>query len=154
MTWGTGPWGVSPWGGVDGGPPAPTLISVSSGPGPATSTALPAAVDERGGTVCLAVGTHFTDPLTIEILAGVSPYTVVGKGFIFDPEFDVESSRCYFGAPKLERGLYHVRLSTDGGSVVLENAIAAREFADDFKIVSARGKWSSVWATGTRVLRG
>lgn len=156
MTWGSGPWGSgSPWGGA-GPVPAPTLIGVTSFPGPTAEPSSPAVVDENGGTICLLAGTNFSDPLVIEVLIGASPaYTVVATGYIFDPRYDLESNRCFFGAPALERGLYHVRATTSGGSsAVIENVIAARRFADEFKTVSVRGKFSSKWATGPRILRG
>jgi hypothetical protein len=155
MTWGLGAWGHSPWGGIGAVPPA-SLISVMSFPGPTAEPANPAVVDENGGTICLLIGSAFSDPMEIEILIGSSPtYTVVGTGYIFDPRYDLERNRCYFGAPALERGLYHVRAITSGGpSGVLENVIAARRFADEFKTVSVRGKFSSKWATGPRILRG
>ncbi len=158
MSWGLGPWGLGPWGGVGAGSlPVPTLIGVSSFPEPTAPSTGPAVVAEQGGTVCLAVGTGFIDPMTIEVLIGNSggPYTVVAEGYIVDPEFDLEAQRVYFGAPALERGLYHLRVTHDGGSsAVLENVLSARWFAEEFKTLSARGKFSSKWATGPRILRG
>lgn len=156
MTWGIGPWGAgAPWGTGVLLPP-PTLIGVSSDPGPTASTTGPAVIDENGGTVCLLLGTNFFDPITIEILIGGSgAYTVVGTGYVFDPRYDLEQNRCYFGAPALERGLYHLRATTAGGtSGVLVNALAARQFAEEFKTLSVRGKFSSKWETGPRILRG
>jgi hypothetical protein len=116
----------------------------------------PAVVNELGGTVCLAIGTDFADPITVEILIGGSgAYVVVGTGYVVNPRYDVERNRVFFGAPQLTRGLYHVRVTTDGGtSPVLENVIAARLFADEYKTVSVRGKFSPRWATGPRILRG
>lgn len=156
MTWGTGPWGAgSPWGTGSTLPP-PSLIGVSSSPGPTAQTAGPAVVDENGGTVCLVVGNNFFDPMTIDILTGgPGAYTVVGTGYVVTPKFDLQRNRCYFGAPALERGLYHIRVTTAGGvSGVLHDAIAAREFADEFKTVSVRSKYASKWETGPRRLRG
>lgn len=156
MTWGVGPWGSgSPWG-TGAVLPPPTLISVSSDPGPTAPTSNPAVIAKRGGTVCIVLGTNFADPLTIELLTGSSgSYTVVGSGYVFDPRYDLLRNRCYFGAPTLEVGLYHLRVTTPGGvSGVLEDVIASRLFADEFKTVSVRGKFSPRWATGQRLLRG
>jgi hypothetical protein len=161
VTWGIGPWGLTPWG-TGGALPVPALAAIQSFPGPLAENTGPAVVDELGGTVCLALGSGFDVSVTVEILAGPigTPIVVVdedGKpvmGYVAQTRYDVTSSRVYFGAPALTRGLYHVRLSTDGGtSSVLENAIAARSFAYDYKIVSARAKLAPQWATGTRELR-
>lgn len=161
MTWGTGPWGSgSPWGtGVT--LPPPTLIGVSSDPGETAPTTNPAVVAIRGGTICKALGTNFftrdSRPfIDIEILTGgPGAYVVVGTGYVFDPDFDIKSNLVFFGAPALARGLYHVRVTTDGGtSNVLTDAIAARLFAEEYKTVSVRGKFAPKWATGPRLLRG
>lgn len=156
MSWGTGPWGAgSPWGGGIS-LPVPGLIAVSSFPDPTAEATLPAVVNEIGGTICLAIGTNFADPITVDILiGGLGSYTVVANGYVVDPRFDVESNRVFFGAPALVRGLYHLRVTTAGGtSGVLENVIAARLFADEYKTVSVRGKFSPKWITGPRILRG
>jgi hypothetical protein len=160
VTWGTTPWGLWPWGSITplAGPlPPPTIVGVASYPGPTAPASSPAVIDENGGTICLVVGTNFYDPITIDFLTGPGggPYTVVAQGYVFDPRFDLTQTRCMFSAPALERGLYHVRVTTGGGSsAVLEDAFAARRFADEFKTVSVRGKFSPVWETGPRILRG
>lgn len=157
--WGAGSWGLAPWGtGVE--LPPPTLIGVSSEPGPIAPNLNPAVVAIRGGTVCKVLGMNFfardeSPFVDVEILrGGPGAYIVVGTGFVFDPDFDVARNRIFFGAPALERGLYHLRVITDGGaSNVLENVIAARLFAEEFKTVSVRGKFAPKWATGPRLLR-
>lgn len=156
MSWGTGPWGSgSPWG-TGAALPPPTLIAITSDPGPTASTSSPAVVAERGGTICTLVGTNFADPMTVEILrGGGGAYTVVAEGYIFDPRYDIQRGRCYVGAPALEVGLYSVRVTTAGGtSGVLADVLASRRFAEEFKTLSVRGKWAPVWATGPRLLRG
>lgn len=156
MTWGIGPWGAgSPWGTGTALAP-PTLIGVSSSPGPTASSSGPAVVDENGGTICTLIGTNFADPTTIDILVGgPGSYVVVAQGYIFDVRYDLRANRIVFGAPALERGLYHVRATTGGGPTsVLSNVIAARRFAEEHKTLSVRGKFSSTWETGPRILRG
>jgi len=94
--------------------------------------------------------------MTIEIGTGnAGSFAKLGEGYIFDPEFDVRRNTAYFGAPRLVAGLYSVRIVTEGGtSNVLENVLAARLFADEYKTVSARGKYAPKWDTGPRILRG
>jgi len=163
MTWGTGPWGAgSPWGtgsGVAAAPP--TLTAVTSDPGPLAPRSGPATVAIRGGTICRVVGSSFFASaaapfVLIELLTGsVGSYDLAGLGYVFDPEFDVTSSRIIFGAPALEAGLYHLRVTTEGGSSgVLEDVIAARLFSEEYKTVSVRGKFSPKWDSGSRILRG
>ncbi len=155
MTWGKGPWGAgSPWGtGVT--LPPPVLLSVFSFPPAPVDTTDPAVIARRGGTVCLVSGNNFFDPVTIDILTGgPGAYTVVATGYVFDPEFDVERNRVFFGAPALQDGTYSVRVTTDGGvSGVLDNVLEARLFAEEFKTLSVRGKFSTAWDTGPRILR-
>ena len=161
MTWGTGSWGAgSPWGTGSALPP-PTLIGVTSAPGPTAESSSPAVVAERGGTILTVIGTNFfaseDEPfVTIEVLlGGPGGYQVVGTCFVFDPEFDVARNRIFCGAPALLNGLYHLRVTTEGGeSNVLENVIAARLFAEEYKTLSVRGKFSPKWRTGPRLLRG
>lgn len=153
MSWGTGSWGTSSWG-TGGNAPPPTLISVASLAGTLAPTQAPAVVAEKGGTVCLLVGTNFFDPTTVEIGIGTT-FTKIGEGYIFDPEFDISKNRVYFATPPLVRGVYNLRVVTEGGtSNVLQNVISARLFADEYKVVSVRGKFSEKWATGPRILRG
>lgn len=156
MSWGTGSWGGSAAWGTGVTLPPPALIGVSSDPGPTAPRTGPAVVDVLGGTVCLLLGTNFVDPMTIDIGLGVGGgFTALARGYIFDPEFDLEANRVYFGAPALEAGLYNVRVTTGGGeSGVLAGALAARPFADEYKVASVRGKFSTKWATGPRILRG
>lgn len=154
MSWGTGPWGITPWGTGTVQPP-PSLISVSSDPGETAPSSDPAVVAIKGGTVCRIFGTNFFDPITIEIGLGAGlGFVPLAEGFVFDPELDLRRNRVYFGAPRLERGLYSVRVTTEGGtSNVLEDVIAARLFAEEFKTISVRGKYAPKWATGPRILR-
>ena len=160
MTWGKGPLGLSPWGTGTTLPP-PSLIAVTSDPGPTAEVTSPAVVAERGGTILTIVGTNFfaSDDapfVTIEaLLGGPGSYQVVGTCFVFDPEFDVARNRIFAGAPALLQGLYHLRVTTEGGeSNVLENVIAARLFAEEYKTLSVRGKFAPKWRTGPRHLRG
>lgn len=155
MSWGVGPWGAgAPWGTGSTLPP-PTLISVSSDPGATAPSSSPAVVDVKGGTVCQLFGTNFFDPVTVEIGLGTGGgFIVLGEGYVFEGVLDVRRNRVYFGSPRLVAGLYSVRVTTEGGtSGVLEDVIAARLFADEFKVVSVRGKYSAKWATGPRILR-
>jgi len=160
MSWGTGPWGTgSPWG-IGTVLPPPTLIGVSSQPGPTAQKANPAVIARRGGTVCTAFGTNFFTReerpfIDVELLAGsVGSYEVVGTGYVFDFEFDILRNKVFFGTPSLQDGLYHLRIRTDGGeSGVLENVIEARLFAEEYKTISVRGKYAPVWKTGPRFLR-
>lgn len=156
MSWGTGSWGAgAPWGTGSAAPP-PTLTAVVSDPGPVAPSTNPAVVAIKGGTVCRLIGTNFSDPMTIEIgLGSGGSFVAVAEGFVFDPELDLRRNRVFFGAPRLERGLYSVRVTTVGGvSGVLEDAIAARLFADEYKTVSARSKFARKWLSGTRILKG
>lgn len=156
MTWGTGSWGTTnPWGTGTALPP-PTLVAVSSEPGPTAPRSNPATVAIKGGTVCQAFGTNFFDPMTVQIGTGNAfSFTALLEGYIFDPAFDLRSNSVYFGAPRLLEGLYSLRVVTEGGpSNVLENVISARLFADEFKTVSVRGKFAPKWKTGPRILRG
>jgi len=160
VSWGVGPWGAgSPWGTGTVLPP-PSLIGVSSQPGPTATRSNPAVIARRGGTICTALGTNFftreTRPyIDVELLiGGAGAYTVVGTGYVFDPAFDILRNKVHFGAPALQDGLYHLRITTDGGaSTVLENVIEARLFAEEYKSISVRAKYAPVWKTGTRFLR-
>lgn len=156
MTWGTGPWGSgSPWGTGSVLPP-PSIIAVSSEPGLTAEKTAPAVVDELGGTICRVVGTNFYDPTTIELLiGGPGAYEVVANGYVVDAVFDLRANYVVFGSPALALGLYHLRVTTEGGeSSVLENVIASRAFAKDHKIVSVRSKYAPKWRTGPRYLKG
>ena len=117
-------------------------------------------IARRGGTVCTVFGTNFfareLHPyIDVELLTGgAGSYTVVATGYVFDPEFDIFPNKVHFGAPALQSGLYHLRVTTDGGATsVLENVIEARLFAEEYKSVSVRAKYAPVWKTGTRFLR-
>lgn len=155
MTWGSsGPWGAgSPWGTGSTLPP-PSLVAIASEADTDAPTVNPAVVNELGGTICTLVGTNFSDPITIDILAGgPGAYSVVATGYVFDPEFDLKSNRVIFGAPALGIGTYSVRVTTEGGtSNVLQDVIAARTFADEYKTLSVRSKWAPKWSTGSREL--
>ena len=153
MTWGSASWGAgSPWGTGTVLPP-PTAVVVTSNVDPTTPTT-PAVVAIRGGTVCRLFGTNIFDPVTVEISLNIGGFTVIAEGFVFDPEFDVARNHVWFGAPRLDRGLYSIRIVTAGGpSNVLVDAIIARPLADEFKTVSVRAKFSPKWRTGPRLLR-
>jgi len=155
MSWGVGPWGSgSPWG-TGTALPVPTLIGVSALGDFDASTTGPAAVDFRGGTICILAGTGFFDPTLIEVLSGgPGNYVVEGIGYVVTPEFDLTRSTIYFGAPHLTRdGLYHLRATTDGGvSNVLPGVLLAQQFAEEFKTLSVRGKFAPAWDTGPRLL--
>jgi hypothetical protein len=155
VTWGgAGTWGAGAAWGTGGGEdiPAPTLAGVSTTPPPLAIGASPAVVAERGGTVATAFGTNFFDPLTIDILDSFS--VVVANGYVFDPEFDLQQSRVIFGVPALEVGLYGLRITTASGTTgILTDAIESRLFAEEYKTLSVRGKYSRVWKTGPRILR-
>ena len=156
MSWGIGPWGSgSPWG-TGTVLAVPTLVSVASEPDATAPTMSPAVVAEQGGTICRLFGTNFADPMTVEIgLGSTLSFTKLGEGYIFDPEFDLRSNRVFFGAPALERGLYSIRVVTAGGtSNVLEDVLSARLFAEEYKTISVRGKFSAKWRTGPRILKG
>ena len=113
------------------------------------------------GTILTITGTNFfaseDEPfITIEVLIGtLGFYTVVGTCFVFDPEFDIARNRIFAGSPALLQGLYHLRVTTEGGvSNVLEDVLAARLFAEEYKTLSVRGKFGPKWRTGPRLLRG
>jgi len=113
-----------------------------------------ALVERRGGTVVTISGTNFRDPLTIEILTGASPsFTVVGTGFLFDPEFDLLSNRAFVGMPALEDGTYHLRVTTEGGvSNVILDALEWDLFPEEYKIHRTRKGFARVWDVGPRFL--
>lgn len=151
MTWGIGPWGAGSSWGAGVAVPAPTLTNVVADVPEGISTNGPAVVDARGGTVLSLLGTGFSAPATVEVLAGGS---VVAEAFLFDDVFDLSRTRVYVGSPALEPGLYGVRVTTEGGVAELADAIAARPFADEYKTASTRGKFAPKWLTGPRILRG
>jgi hypothetical protein len=149
VTWGDGgSWGSgSPWG-TGAALPPPTLISVASPL--AISTGLPAIVERRGGTVCRVLGTNFFDPLTIEILRAA---VVVGTGYLFDAEFDLNRTRAFVGMPALADGFYDLRVTTEGGdSNVLTDALEYRLVSEQVKIHRVRIGYSAPWITGPRLL--
>lgn len=152
MSWGLGPWGISPWGTGNEAPP-PAIGGVASplgGPGPLGG----ALVEVRGGTVISIVGTDFFAPMTVEVLVGAgAPFSVVGTCFIWDYEFDLRNNRVFAGTPKLPAGLYHLRVTTDGGpSPVFLDAIEAVPFAEEVKVQRVRRAWAPIWKVGPRVL--
>lgn len=155
MSWGAGPWGYMPWGsGITLA--VPTILGVSSDPGPLASRTNPAVVDEKGGTICTLLGSGFSDPILVEVLMGsFGSYEVVGEGYVVEPRYDLQSNRVIFGAPALEGdAYYHLRVTTEGGeSDVLEDCLRALPFADRLKIVSTRAKWADAWVAGARVMR-
>lgn len=156
MTWGIGPWGSgSPWGTGTILPP-PTISSVRSDPGPTAGSSGPSVIDEEGGSILTVHGTNFDEAMIVElVLGGPGTYAAVAECYIFDARYDVTRSRCYVGTPAVERGLYHVRVTTTGGmSNVLEDVVAARDFAYRRKVLEARSKFSPKWDTGPRILRG
>lgn len=156
MTWGTGPWGSgSPWGTGTILPP-PTISTVRSEPGPTAPVVSPAVIDEEGGSILVVHGTNFDADMVVElVLGGPGTYAAVASCYIFDARYDVQRTRCYVGTPAVERGLYHVRVTTSGGdSNVLEDVVAARAFAYRRKVLEVRSKWAPKWNTGPRILRG
>lgn len=157
MSWGTGSWGAgSPWGTGTAAPP-PTLSGVASYPGPTAPPSSPAVVAVRGGTILRVLGTNFVadeDRPYIEVDFLNGALEIVGQGYIFDPEFDIQASHITCGAPALEAGLYSLRVTTAGGtSGILADAVAARLFAEEFKTHDVRRKWGPKWDTGDRLLR-
>ncbi len=154
--WGGGPWGASdqinqPWGTGAAGPP-PSLIAVTSpyGRGP-SGVAL---CERRGGTVVTIGGTNFRDPMTVEVLSGGGgSFTVEGTGYIFDPAFDVRGNRIFAGLPALADGLYHLRVTNDGGvSNVLIDALEYALFPEEWRVVNRRRGWAKVWDVGPAFL--
>jgi hypothetical protein len=137
--WGRAPWGGdAAWGaGVD--LPLPILHAVH-----------PTVLEIRGGTVLGIFGENFFDPMTVEVLdAG----EVVGTGYIFDAEFDLERNRAYAGMPAMAEGVYDLRVTTAGGdSNVLEGALDYRLHSEQAKVHGGRIKFSSTWKTGPRTL--
>jgi len=138
-TWGVGPYGTSPWGAsVTGGPPV--LMSVS-----------PGIVDIAGGTVATLAGNNFNKTAVIEVQQGG---VVLGYGVIALPDFDVQPNRLYVGLPALAAGVYDLRIITNSGDALLVNAIEYREFANEYKVETARRKFGSAWKLGSRILSG
>jgi hypothetical protein len=107
-------------------------------------------VERRGGTVIKVLGENFFDPMIVEVLrAGL----VVGTGYIFDPEFDLERNRAFVGMPALADGFYDLRVTTDGGtSGVLVDALEYRLFSEQTKIHRVRVGLAAPWVTGPRIL--
>lgn len=155
--WGIQGWGISPssdpsmWG--LGAPPedAPILISVA-----------PTVVELRGGTVLTVDGEQFVAPLIVEVLTGdvMSP-TLVDRGFLFDPEFDLQIpkagkafTRALVGLPAVETaGTYHLRFTVAGVlSNLLANVLDYQLHAEEYKIQKIRSSYGQAWRTGPRVL--
>lgn len=137
--WGRGPWGEeSPWGtGVDLPPPI-------------VSDVHPTILEIRGGTVLGIFGENFHDPMTVEVLQAGQ---VVGTGYIFDAEFDLQPNRAFAGMPALDEGVYDLRVTTAGGeSNVLGGVLDYRLHSEQAKLHAGRIKFSSTWKTGPRTL--
>jgi len=138
MPWGTGPWGITPWG-IAGPIFAPTLIGVS-----------PGIVSRLGGDVVTIVGTNFSDPIVIEILLAGD---VVGTCYVFDVEFDLDSTRIHAGTPALDDGVYDMQVTTTAGpSAVLIGALEYRLFAEQMKAQRVNIGFAAPWAVGSRLL--
>lgn len=143
MSWGTGAYGLSPWGtGIVA--PVPVLIAVT-----------PGLVARRGGDVIKLVGTGFFDPVLLEVLSGpaLGPYTVEGTCYVFDPEFDVKRNAIWAGTPALTDGVYHLRVTTDGGpSAVLVDVLTYELFSEEVKALKVRQGLNWKWIAGRRML--
>lgn len=144
MGWGTGEWGSSTWGSTESDAlPPPSLIDVS-----------PGLVARRGGDVVTVVGEHFDASTKIEILSGnaVDGFVKEADGYIFDPDFDVTGNRLFFGSPALNDGTYHVKVITDFGDAILEDALTYELFAEEMKIQRVHIGFATVWKAGRRLL--
>jgi len=142
VSWGTGAYGLTSWG-IGTTTPVPVLIGIT-----------PGLVARRGGDVIQLFGTGFTDPALVEVLSGpVVPYTLEGTCYVFDPEFDVKRNVIWAGTPALDDGVYHLRVTTDGGpSAVLVNALTYELFSEEVKALKVRQGLNWKWRAGRRML--
>lgn len=139
-TYGLGEWGLDEWGSPDAGTDDPALVSVT-----------PGIANVAGGTVVALLGTNFTWPMTVELmLAG----EVLDIAVIADERYDLKQTRVYVGLPALDIGKYDIRITTDLGVSLLENAIEYRLFAEELKVETTRSKWARAWNLGPRMLTG
>jgi hypothetical protein len=138
VTWGSGSWGGSPWG-----------IGVVLPP-PILSAVTPAIVEREGGTILKLFGENFFAPMTLSILTGITP---IAEAFMFDPEFDLQRNRAFYGLPALPDGYYNLQVTTAGGdSNILFDAIEYRLFSEEVKAHRIRTAFAAPWATGPRIL--
>jgi len=138
MSWGTGPWGTGAWGTGVVLPP-PSVFGLS-----------PGIIARRGGSIVKIVGEHFADPMIVELIQSAQ---VVGAGYYFDAEFDLERNRLFVGTPALPDGFYSLRVTTAGGeSNILEDALEVRLFSEEVRVHRVRIGFAAPWLTGPRML--
>jgi hypothetical protein len=104
--------------------------------------------EKRGGTVIEIHGNNFDDTAVIEIKSGA---VTLGTGYIFDPVFDVTSTKLYVGLPAVAPGTYDLSVTVGVTSATLANALVYVLFAEDSKIHEARRGFSSAWRVGPRI---
>lgn len=140
MTYGVDEWGFGEWGSPTDPPLLASVDPVDGGN-----------LDELGGDLILVTGDNFDQSavLTVE-LGGI----VLGTCHIFDFEFDLTRTNIYAGSPAAPAGTYHLRVTTDQGSAILENSMVYEPKALEYKVESVRRKWARVWDVGVRALAG
>lgn len=146
MPWGTGEWGITPWGLVGELSSSPTILSVQTPHGDRAGSGV---VARRGGDVIRIIGSNFGDPMTIEVLNGM---TVVGTCYIFRPEYDIQPDRVWCGTPALPDGTYDLRVTTTVATATLASALTYELFAEEMKTLTVRSNVSARWKTGRRML--
>lgn len=155
MPYGSGGYGTTaPWGGALASIPAPTLVAVGPTDGYGQAYA-----EEDGGTVLSLTGTGFYYPIIVDVLRdGTLIEDKLGKparAFVYDPERELRANVVYAGMPSLDPGFYDIRVTTPSGtSNTLSRAVEYRLYAEQFRVVNLRGKFSATWRAGVRFLRG
>lgn len=155
MPYGTSGYGNSAvWGGALSSIAAPTLVAV----GPTDGYGI-AYAEEDGGTLLTLTGTGFYYPIIVDVLRDgtliTDKYGKPARAFVYDPERELRASVVYAGMPSLDPGFYDLRVTTPSGtSNVLARAVEYRLYAEQFRVVNLRGKFSTAWRSGVRFLRG
>ncbi len=167
--WGIGDWGGvggtddttgaaldgTPWGGVgDADLSAPSFDGVTSPLGPSLVSGS-VLVDVLGGDVLRLVGAEFEEDMVVEVLSGsAGSYVTEGTCFMFDPRYDLTATRAFVGSPAIAVGLYHLRITTTAGVVVLEDCLDYRNISMQLKIERVRMGLAKAWESGPRYLSG
>lgn len=140
--WGDELYGLDPWGLGDATPGE--IIGVS-----------PGIVDLRGGTLLTVIGAGFVTPIELIVTRGPSGSEIeIGRGFIWDPNYDMTTSTVIFGLPRSDQeGNHNIQLIVSGTpSAVFYDAIEYKLFAEKYKVHKVRKSFAPVWRTGPRLL--
>jgi hypothetical protein len=139
--WGDERYGIDPWG--VGGDEAASVFGVS-----------PGVVELRGGSTISVVGTGFVEPIELIITHGSAGSLVeIGRGFMWDPKYDLTPTTAKFGLPSSDfAGSHNIELIVAGVSTgVIFDVLEYTLHCERHKLHKVRSSWAKPWRVGPRI---